>query len=298
MKNELRCHFKDARWGERYFKFLDAFATSVGTIEKHHILPRSMFPDYVDSEWNIVGLSPRAHYIAHYILWRAVRNRSTLYAFNVMKRTSGGNSVLYDNGKKEYREYVRNMRWYHDPITGKHEYTDGECTPGYVPGYIFDTTPNSSLWAHDPIANKSRRFGSPELIPEGFIRGRVDACLTKHLNADNVNRFLNLKTKEYVLVEVGCEEWFHIPTHGRRLRDFTVLIRDGVHYLTMKSLPEHLKPLLKNGDNAIVPKPHWNASDEANQFREANHGKTYRESGISVVQLQHCEFSEHTEVRY
>ena len=149
MKEELYGHFKDERWGQRYFSFLEKFSTNVEPYEKHHVLPVSMFPEHSKADWNIVRLSPRAHYTAHYILWRAVGNRSTLYAFNMMRRSSG-NSRLYDAGKKEYREYVRNMRWYHDPETGKHEYTDGECTPGFMPCYIFDSTPKSSMCSHDP----------------------------------------------------------------------------------------------------------------------------------------------------
>lgn len=83
-----------------------------------------------------------------------------------------------------------------------------------------------------------------------------------------------------------------------KLSDFTVLVRDGVHFLTLASLPEHLKPLLKKGDSTVVKKPHWNESPDANEFRAVNHGKTYREAGIHVVHLQHCEFDEQTEIRY
>lgn len=299
MKEELKKHFKDERWGERYFRFLDAFAhkSADGIYEKHHILPRSMFPQYVESEWNIVKLTPRAHYIAHYILWKAVGNRVTLYAFNMMRRSSG-NSYLYQTGKEEYRKYVRSMRWYYDVDSGSHVYTDGEPPEGYVSGYAFDTTPRKSLWAHDPSDKRAYRFELEEDIPDGFIRGRGKHGQTKHLNAEGSRRYLNLKTKNYEIVKDGAQEWFHVPIHGRRLSDFVVLVRDGVHYLTMASLPEHLKPVMKNGDGTIVPKPHWNATDDANMLRSVNHGKTYREAGIRVVQLQQCEFMETTEVRY
>lgn len=298
MIEELKAKFKDVRYGMRYLAFIERFTVPETMLhEKHHIMPRSMFPEYADSPWNIVRLTPKAHYIAHYMLWRAVKNRSTLYAFNLMRRASG-NSSLYQAGKVEYREYVRNMRWYYDVDTGKHVYTDGEPPIGYVSGYAFDTTPRRSLWAYDPDTGKSSRFETAGDIPGTFIAGRGKGGYTKHLNAGGTSRFLNLKTKRYEIVDDGAKQWFHVPMHGRRIDGFTVLIRDGVHHLTLASLPEHLKPLLKKGDGVIVPKPHWNASVDANEFRRAHHGKTYKESGISVVNLQHCDFNEQTEIRY
>ena len=191
------------------------------------------------------------------------------------------------------------MRWYHDPETGKHEYTVGECTPGYVPGYIFDATPKSVMWAHDPETGKSWRFENEDFIPDTFVRGRGQAGVTRHLNKLGSARYLNLVSMKYEIVEDAAVSWFHVPTHGKRLSDFKVLVWNGVHYLTLKSVPEHLKPLFVSGDDSTkVQKPHWNASSEANEFRKNNFGKSYKESGISMIQLSQCKFLQETEVRH
>lgn len=42
--------------------------------EKHHILPKSIFPQYKDCKWNLVRLSARQHFIAHILLVKMFDN--------------------------------------------------------------------------------------------------------------------------------------------------------------------------------------------------------------------------------
>ncbi|MFV3255094.1 hypothetical protein ACNI5P_28850, partial [Klebsiella pneumoniae] len=54
--------------------------------ERHHILPKSIFPEYNDARTyplNIINLTPREHYIAHWILSKAIGGRMA-HAFNMM----------------------------------------------------------------------------------------------------------------------------------------------------------------------------------------------------------------------
>lgn len=74
------------RWIARYTKFIDWAMTipdTGGYTEGHHILPKSLFPDYENDSWNIVRLSPRMHLIAHYILAKAYGG-SQWFSVNVM----------------------------------------------------------------------------------------------------------------------------------------------------------------------------------------------------------------------
>jgi len=53
-----------------------------GYTEKHHILPKSMGgSDKLD---NLVNLTPREHFIAHWLLYRIYKNSSMAYAFHMM----------------------------------------------------------------------------------------------------------------------------------------------------------------------------------------------------------------------
>ena len=55
----------------RYHKFIDRLRNQVvdGYCEKHHILPRSLGGS--DDSSNIICLTVRQHYIAHWMLWKA-----------------------------------------------------------------------------------------------------------------------------------------------------------------------------------------------------------------------------------
>lgn len=54
-----------------------------GYVENHHICPKSkdLFPEYKRSDWNLIKLTARQHYIAHHLLWKAYNTSSMSYAF-------------------------------------------------------------------------------------------------------------------------------------------------------------------------------------------------------------------------
>lgn len=54
--------------------------------ENHHILPKSVFPEYKDCSWNIIKLTAYNHLMAHYYLHKAFNNAKFTHAFAQMKR--------------------------------------------------------------------------------------------------------------------------------------------------------------------------------------------------------------------
>lgn len=68
---------------DRYNKFMNALKNQVveGYTEKHHIVPRSHGGTHDES--NIIRLTPRQHYVAHWMLWKAYGKEMTT-AFNYM----------------------------------------------------------------------------------------------------------------------------------------------------------------------------------------------------------------------
>ena len=67
----------------RYLDFIKSRATkNVKFYEDHHILPRSAFPEFEHEKWNLRSLTPREHFIAHYLLFKAFpKNRKLVHAF-------------------------------------------------------------------------------------------------------------------------------------------------------------------------------------------------------------------------
>ncbi len=62
--------------------------------ERHHILMKSMGGS--DNKTNLVHLTAREHFLAHWLLWRIYRNRPTATAFILMSRES--------NSSRSYEE--------------------------------------------------------------------------------------------------------------------------------------------------------------------------------------------------
>jgi hypothetical protein len=68
---------------ERYTKFISSVRNPCDVItESHHILPKSMGGS--DDESNLIDLTPRQHYLAHWMLWKAYKSKEMTAAFFAM----------------------------------------------------------------------------------------------------------------------------------------------------------------------------------------------------------------------
>lgn len=74
--------------------------------DKHHILPKSLYPEFIKNKDNIVKIPHKAHFICHLLLTRMFNNKinSLLFAFNTMKNTRGGESI---SGRKYEEERIK-----------------------------------------------------------------------------------------------------------------------------------------------------------------------------------------------
>ena len=75
--------------------------------ETHHILPRSLGGD--DSDENLVLLTYREHYLAHFLLWKIFNNKEMTFSFWLMNNTGNKinfniNSKIYSNLKSKFIE--------------------------------------------------------------------------------------------------------------------------------------------------------------------------------------------------
>lgn len=108
---------------DRYKKFINYYLNIQDKItekyEIHHILPKSIFPQYEKEKNNLVKLPYRAHYIAHYLLSKFYKN-NMIHAFYAMsnKNIKNGkllklNSIIYSNAKllfsKTHSEWHNSM---------------------------------------------------------------------------------------------------------------------------------------------------------------------------------------------
>lgn len=74
--------------------------------EKHHIVPKCY--GGTDEDSNLVDLTAREHFIAHWLLWRANRDKKSSAMFNAMCRASKGQKRYKSSrGYQEARESQR-----------------------------------------------------------------------------------------------------------------------------------------------------------------------------------------------
>lgn len=102
----------------RYIKLMQHFVLnpenkdSLGSHEWHHIMPRKLWPEFEREQWNLILLPTKAHYLAHYLLFKAYSNKSCAFAFNQMRRVSKQNGVsncrLYQAVRKEIAQHISN----------------------------------------------------------------------------------------------------------------------------------------------------------------------------------------------
>lgn len=112
---------------KRYLKLIQHFKNRCINLEnkkyfKHHILPKSLFPQYRNlriSDWNLCKVTAREHFILHRILSKAVGG-SMIFAFHLMCHkkdySENVNSRLYevminDFSKEISRRMQGNIPW-------------------------------------------------------------------------------------------------------------------------------------------------------------------------------------------
>ena len=82
MNYEVNDHY----W-QRYLKFIRSRTATDGYVERHHIYPRSMFPQLADDPKNLIPLTAREHFLAHWMLHKAFGGKMT-NAFMYMRTGS------------------------------------------------------------------------------------------------------------------------------------------------------------------------------------------------------------------
>lgn len=175
----------------RYIKFIEYCKNSTNknkSYEKHHICPSSLFPEYKklkDNPWNMIKLTPRQHYIAHWILAKTF-NGKMWYALFMM--SMGNKNSFMD------RDYLISSKQYEyckDKLKGikrseEHKKLLAESKKNHT---VYKDQDGNKFWLHkdDP------------LIEEKGLVGHTKGSSRKGVNKGIVT-CINLKTNEKIKV--------------------------------------------------------------------------------------------------
>lgn len=80
-------------------------STSDEYTEMHHILPKSLFPEYKDDKNNLVQLSLREHFVAHLLLWKITKDSKMALAVFLMSQ----NNIMTINNSRMFETIRSNM---------------------------------------------------------------------------------------------------------------------------------------------------------------------------------------------
>ena len=188
---------------------------AIGEIEYHHIIPLCLKGPDIKS--NIVGLTPREHYIAHVLLWKIYPENYNLHfaIFSMAgknpnktnKRIFHFNSRLYEAAKKKFSLKVKEYYKTHDgSIKGKQ--------------LVFNTKTNSieyyeknedyplhiiqvkMKWIHSNELKKEIEIPLFQEIPNGWELGRLKNIKAAHSGQMMIS---NLETHEIKYVDKDSE---------------------------------------------------------------------------------------------
>lgn len=171
MKHIVRyCNFINSRPGRKLHQ--RGFHT-------HHIYPKSLAKkdniDDFDSEWNLIELTPREHFIAHLVLWKAYKSKMT-QAFYYMSLNKQYDCKLTS---KQFERLDREKRLYCGGITrGTIFITNGNinkridskvCIPkGFKKGLTKSIDLSNTIWVNDGSNSKQVK---PDEVPGGWNIG-------------------------------------------------------------------------------------------------------------------------------
>lgn len=170
---------------DRYLRFLNYCVTTdlnyKGNTEKHHICPASktFWPEYKSfskNPWNKIDLTPRQHYIAHYILARCY-GAGMWFAFNMMCNQTM-DTRKYKVSSTTYQELKENIsklmtgRVVSEETKQKQSISASEREPHKYTLEKMKESVKDSIWIHNGIENK--RISKDDInLYENWETGRV-----------------------------------------------------------------------------------------------------------------------------
>lgn len=201
---------------KRYITFIqqcqqkDTESPCVGSRERHHICPKAkdMFPEYrsfSQHPWNLATLTPRQHFIAHIMLWKAFPNiKSLTYCIDRMRHTAGVRctSKLYEKYKKVHStaksEFVRqkiakgeyHMQKPDNPSrirveNGTHHFLDSNVQRNINLKKVENGT-------HPFVGGEIARTYARKRVADGthhFLSGDISVATNRRRLADNTHNF-------------------------------------------------------------------------------------------------------------
>jgi hypothetical protein len=194
-----------------------------GRYEEHHICPKAkdMFPQYSSfkkNPWNCAKLTPRQHFIAHWILAKAYPNiYSNQVALSIIKkdyenryligRLNKGRATVVDAEGNRFSVSIEDPRYVSGELNGVHKNTKwitngvdnkhlkiGEPIPT---DWYLGLTKKEAKYVYINNGEITKQLIEHNSIPDGWVRGRLVSSKTKQIwiNDGIANKKINITSE-------------------------------------------------------------------------------------------------------
>lgn len=147
--------------------------------EVHHILPKSIYPEYTKTPENLVILTAREHFICHWLLTKIIIDSRTIYAFSMMipnktsKRYRPKSSIVYSKLKAIFAKNNHGTSgkcWVTNGTTNKMIDRDDKIPVGYYLGRTF-TEQHKTQLKGIPKTEEQKKKQSDAMLGKPGISG-------------------------------------------------------------------------------------------------------------------------------
>ena len=157
MSTSIYKDFIDCKYYRTYIRLLSTPDITTEYTEEHHILPRSL--GGLDSKENLVRITSRKHFIAHYLLTKFTKENtrswhSMIKAFNMMRINPQGN-IRYMNS----RLYEANRKYMSSTMS--------------VAQSGKNNSQFSTMWIYSLELKESKKISKDQIVPAGWFKGRI-----------------------------------------------------------------------------------------------------------------------------
>lgn len=159
--------------------------------EKHHIIPRSMGGS--NEVTNLVKLTAREHFLAHWLLWRIHRNKQTAFAFRCMYKFVNHkekfSSIAYQEMREAYSMELSNFNKNRSPESRK-KLSDALIGNKNGAGKRSEETKRkmSNSQKGRIVSEESKKKNSISHIGNSFRKGKPASDETKQKISDSKKR--------------------------------------------------------------------------------------------------------------
>lgn len=269
----------------RYLYFIHRYKTDSKPYEKHHILPQAIFPEFKCESDNIILLPLRVHYLAHYMLAKAIGGKMW-FAFRLMYNTTKYNSKLY--------EYNKNNIRYISEVTSRNKMS-----------YINENGESEAI-RRSKLAVKTKQiiqnngltiFENASIKTANYLKNNFDENGIS-LNELRTRKMMNTKYDRNLFKIAGDKISLHLKTvdeQGKSVAHYKNIKRgetlknnfnnDGVSLLKLSMKQREITMTKKN--------------EEGNTIREiigqkiSNHLNTVEENGLTVAKNKGIKLSKY-----